>query len=207
MRKLNTVSTLERTSSFFNPSFFNGYQVERIIFFDPNKGEKITDAKWFGSGSNNDYKKMSFGFEIKNRRKTDLTRNEAFYTSSTYKYKSGATIDIFVPISFVQFKELGEVERYSNENGTQYENKYSFIIDSGVKIDCTYNKKLDKLVYFDKDVNNFTIEFTKHSRFVKSAKGKKAARIYDKVKHINSSLSEYDINKMLDVLNMSVRRV
>jgi len=205
-----TYSDLIQSESYFNPYFFNGKQVNHLVFYDSINGTELIPnwdgIRWFGGGSNNDYPLMRLPFEFKKKNIIDLTSKQAFYTSykSKYSYDKGKIV-LYIPIQLLDsFQDLGENLKFETETDKQYRHDYSFKV-LAKKTEFAYNKETETATYPVSDLKEFTIQFSGHYITKLKPLGKKIETITEKIKTVCPELSKYTIERMLTVCNITLK--
>lgn len=74
---------LKTSSNYYNPNFFNGKKIENVYIFNNNGILFESCTRWFGFGSNNDYKETILDFEVKNKRKIDFNFKGSFFVKDS----------------------------------------------------------------------------------------------------------------------------
>ena len=188
---------LARQESWFNPYFFNGNEVNKIIIFNEN-GE-IFNFRWLGYGSNNDTDKLFFDFEIKRAIKVDFSRKYAFY----HKVISRDEFNIYIPADFIQFEDKGSIKKYENIYGHSVYQVFE------IKVFCikpTFEKQANgdyKKISQEPQWHKFEIE--KFISKEKSEKGREAEEISARAKSVGVDLFPYELEKLSKVLNITLK--
>lgn len=104
------MKTMLTTSAGFNPFYFEGKIVHALNFY--KDGQVLASCRWFGS--NNNYRSLSFDFEIKRAIRLNLDRKDAFYMKSTEYSAWGNEYDVYIPADFVNLQDLGRSEGYKS---------------------------------------------------------------------------------------------
>ena len=139
----------------WNPFFLNGYEINRIKFY--KDGEVLASTDWFEN--NNPYKWVALPFEVKNARKINLTRTDAYLIRNDKSYSIGKQYDLYICADLVELEyihtsrhevlmQIETHEQYSvklhgckriYKGGGPYLPKYEYIEDDYIqKFDCNY---------------------------------------------------------------------
>lgn len=90
----------------WNPFILDGREIYKINVYEG--GKIVTSFRWIGS--NNIYKSISLDVPVKNARKIDLTRKDAFIVLHE-RNKYGNTYDLYLPARVVNLQTLETKER------------------------------------------------------------------------------------------------
>lgn len=188
------------SSGCYNPYIFNGYTVDRILFFDSVKQEMIFSVNWWGS--NNYHKKLYFDFDIKKANKVDLSKKTAFFLKGeSNKYEQ--RIFIYIPANLVPVECLGETMYNQTETEKMYRSEFS------ISAFCTETKwKLNEnkdLIYYEEDAKERILVASDLHRFEKTEHGQKMNTFSEIAKTNGIDISEYTFNKLSNIFNISVK--
>ena len=132
LRKYDNVNenvVIHKSSGFYNPMFLNGKKLVDIAVYDPKKGEVIfnIDRGWL----EDDNGKNPNGFvlpEVLMKRKIDLTLKKPFAVNGRGNLNKSGLI-LYLPSDLVNFKYLGEIEKYSSKDAQSYYDQYEMTLD------------------------------------------------------------------------------
>lgn len=178
-----------------NPFFFNGQEIHTICFY--KDGKIIASTRWFGS--NNLWERVDFPFEIRNARKVNLDKKDAFiaqYEDNTYHaYDKKKALYIHADLAGLEFVKVEDkgISMLSHHTCDIY--KVSL---SGEHAEYRYNDKKGVCERVCRDVADFEQKFDCNHRLETTEEGGKCEELSKRIKeltHIN--LSKYDIESLL----------
>lgn len=186
-------NVIHSLTNWYNPfTSPNGKTIEQIIFYDET-GEVFTvPSPWFGTASNNEFKRIFFPEDIKNRRKVDFSRNEFFTAEHPISWKTGKHNTLFIPAKKVGLKCLGEKLTFKNATDRNYQTHYKF--------SAIAEKKRG-----GEGAQTYELEMTGLYRIEKTELGEKCQQIAELAKTQDVNLSSYDIERLLKVLDISTK--
>jgi hypothetical protein len=175
----------------FNPFFFEGKQIKKILFF--RDGKILGETDWFLS--NNETPKVYFDFEISRKIKIDLQTKQAFYTKAKQEYYTrDVEYDLYIHADLVNFKALGEKEHIDTDTHTSFIEHYS------VDLFCLM-----------RGFSNFqmhTITFTARrvSRTETKEFGNEIERIGKMLKEKNVNIPSYELQYLVKFFNVTPKQ-
>lgn len=180
-----TTTTIQRNASYFNPYFFNGKQVSRVVFF--KDGNELARINWFSLNmSNNRVPFIDFETPIHNKRKIDLNTKQAYYFDG----------NVYIHADIVGFKYI-ESDRTDLENEYRIRHKFQInvlcqIEESYIDDQEQYRIRLSDIQKMDL-VETYAVEFEPKPQLIEA---KKLAEEFKSV--LNVDISKYDIYKLLN---------
>jgi hypothetical protein len=188
-------TTLKKQSSWFNPYFLNGKQIDKIKVFNPDTEEVLFSFNWFGS--NNNYPELILPLEVKNRKKLNLKDNKAgqlIVVVGKENLSKEKRYYLYIPSNLLEYKSEGQIKRYDNGYTSQVYDKYT------IKVQASENNG-DKVEPVSERI--FTVE--EYIRTEKSSKGVKAEELYKEMQKLHIDIKLYDLQKILD--NYKLERI
>jgi hypothetical protein len=181
----NTTTTIARNSSYFNPYFFEGKQISRLVFF--KDGNELARVNWFTLNvSNNRVPLIDFETPILNKRKIDLNTKQVYYFSG----------NIYIHADIVEFKFV-ESETIDMEN--EYRIRHKFQINVLCQIEEGYINEQEqyrtRLTDLQKRnlIGSYAVDFEPKPQQIQ------ANKLADEFKSVlNVDISKYDIYKLLN---------
>ena len=185
MKNTTPTTTIQRNASYFNPYFFNGKQVSRVVFF--KDGNELARINWFSLNmSNNRVPFIDFETPIHNKRKIDLNTKQAYYFDG----------NVYIHADIVGFKYI-ESDRTDLEN--EYRIRHKFQINVLCQIEESYLDDQEQYRIRLSDiqkrnlVETYAVEFEPKPQLIEA---KKLAEEFKSV--LNVDISKYDIYKLLN---------
>lgn len=185
MKNTTTPTTIQRNASYFNPYFFNGKQVSRVVFF--KDGNELARINWFSLNmSNNRVPLIDFETPIHNKRKIDLNTKQAYYLDG----------NVYIHADIVDFKYI-ESDRTDLEN--EYRIRHKFQINVLCQIEESYIDDQEQYRIRLSDlqkrelIETYAVEFEPKPQLIEA---KKLAEEFKSV--LNVDISKYDIYKLLN---------
>lgn len=183
---------LVKQSSWYNPYFFNGMEVEKVNIY--NETGVIFGFNWIGS--NNNTNDVTFDFETKKAIKLNFERKDSFYIRKEGK------ITIYIHHEFINYKYIGMDEKYKTELGYSVYDIYSITLNCKKTL---YKKVNDDFVSYLSEQGNFDFEIEVFVKSVDSDFAKECKQISEKCKEAGVNLSYYDIQRLKKVINISIK--
>lgn len=217
MKTQNTI--LKRMSEFMNPYLLitekGNKEINNIVFYNSETGKELlsegnTNIRWFGS--NNEFPEMQFNFaEPRRKNEVDLKSVAPFYVAyksrlNFYKDK----IVLYIPIQKLEnFKYLGILFDFETDIDKKSLPTYSFDVQCSKinlhKCKKTAENKLNGYEYRTSEVKKHTIKFNDYCVTELKPLGEKLEKLYEAAKSAKMDVSKYDIEKMLNVFEITIK--
>ena len=198
------ITTIKQESSFYNPYYLEGRKIDAIVFY--LEGEIIAKTNWFKTyGGNNGYKSFELNEEVKRKNKIDLFSKNSFISKTTEEIDAyGEDYSLFINLDKYTYNLLGESFSHESDCYKSYKSKMNIDLFA-VKKDSSYDKDNDKMIYFDnEDLHTITVEYGHRSE--KKPKQLKVEKLQKLFEANNLNIQQYEISKILDLCNLSVKR-
>lgn len=186
-------TVLTSYTSWYNPFVLNGRYVNRIIIL--KDGEEFRETNWFDF-SNQEFKRVEFPFDTKVKRNIDLNSKVAFMVSNTDDILKEKEWDLYIPIELLDDVEIEEEKtRPMGKTDIWYETKMNFTLPiwEAKHPDKSWAPKTGRV--------SITARRVERSDY-----GKRVDKLKDVAKKAHVNLSGYDIEKLLDVFNITIKR-
>lgn len=182
---MKNTTTISRSKDWFNPYFFEGKQVKKLIFF--KEGQELASINWFTNGvSNNRVPLLDFESPIHNKRKIDLE------TKQVYFFKDS----IYIHGDLVNFEFIDSVRE-----DMEYEIRivHKFKINILCKVEEGYLNELGEYRTRVTEPQKRELKETYSVDFEPKPQLVEARKLQEDFKNIlNVDLSQYDICKILN---------
>lgn len=197
------MATILTKTSFLNPFFCNGKELEFIEFTKEGKPIGCINHGWFECrfSSNNLFEKVVLPFEVKNK-KVYSKKVESFIIKDKNDYKDG--YKLVIPVEL-----LGNVsfEKDVKKSETKTEISFCDILTFNVEGEAIEFVKDDVKGVIRKNtgLKTHTIKQVLNYRHQPTQYGKQLSELSEKAKSVGVDLSEYDFNKLMKVFNITLK--
>lgn len=179
--------------SWYNPFMCNGRELDAIHIL--KDGEIFRSTQWFDY-SNQKFKTVEFPWDAKVKRTIDLNSKVAFLASETKSY-GGKKWNLYIPIELLDNVEVDEEKAKDfGKTQIQYTTKMWLTLPN-------FTVKHPDKPYANKI--NGRVSITKY-RFEDNDLGKRIKKLCEIAKGNHINISSYDMERMLEVFNLSVKR-
>jgi len=204
---------IKRAYSCYNPFFMCqnsdenliGTEINSIKFYSSEKKEVLCSARWFGRGSNNDYKVLEIcpNIEPVRKLKIDLSLSVPFFMSN--KEDKTPKIDLFIPVELLQSFSIERGIKYSSDE--LYENYCDTAVFSATGIKHDAKLENGSVVWFyPETATEQKIKFDCNYESKKTDINKRYQKYSEKAKSAGVDLSIYDFKNLEKVFNISEKR-
>lgn len=183
---------LTSNTSWYNPFECNGRYVNAIHIL--KDGEIFRSTNWFDY-SNQAFKRVEFPFDTKVKRKVDLNSKVAFL-ESVKDFSGELQYNLYIPIELLDDVEIEEEKaRPVGKDQIWYETKMNFTLPKweAKHPDKAWSPKTGR------------VSITAR-RFENTDFGKRCKRLSEIANSKGVKLTGYDIERLLEVFNISVKR-
>lgn len=181
----NTTTQLKKAKEWFNPYFFEGKQVKKLIFF--KEGQELAFINWFTNGvSNNRVPMLDFESPIHNKRKIDLvTKQVYFFKDNIYIHGDLVNFEFIDSVREDMEYEIRIVHKFKINILCQVEEGYlNELGEYRTRITEPQKRELKEI---------YSVDFEPKPQLIE------ARKLQEDFKNIiNVDLSQYDICKILN---------
>lgn len=196
-------TTLTR-NGYSNPFFINGRELYCICFY--KDGKIIAETQWFGS--NNLWERVDLPFAVRNARKVDFGKKDAFvgiYENKIYKARE-KQYALYIPADFVGL-EFVETKDHGVRMLDHHTSDIFRVKLNGLHSSYVYDKEKDVCDRVETEVVCFSQEFDCNHKFEHTEDYYKCDGLAEKInKAAYLKLSVYDVEKILQHFDITEKK-
>lgn len=193
------MATILTKTSFFNPFFCNGKELEFIEFTQNGSPICCVNRGWFEHrfSSNNLFKKVILPFEVKNKR-VYSTKVESFLIKATNGYK------LVIPVEWLENVSLEkDVKKSETTQAVSYCDILTF--DLTGEMNEPVKDEIKGIIWENTGLKTHTVKQVLNYRRIPTEYGKQLSEFSEKAKSVGVKISEYGFDQLLKVFNISLK--